>query len=415
MLFTQEYIPMWSTTSRICFRFIFLFLIGFMIILPTQSIFSPILVWIGESIFETSGRLSVESTGSGDSTMSWLAVVLQLFIALLGTIIWTIIDHKRHSYNDLFYWFRIFLRIFLSFFMMVYGFAKVFLIQFSEPSLLKLLQPLGEMSPMGLAWTYMGFSPSFSIFTGMLEVIAGVILIPRRTQTLGAFMVVGVMTHVAVMNLCFDIPVKIFSIHLLLMGIVLLLSDSKRIGYAFLRKSNKEISKDYHPIALRYTRAIRTIKIISLTLVLMGVVGLRVLIFLNQSDDNKRDEFYGIWEVETFIKNGDTIAPLITTNERWRYLIMQSHDRATVKTMTDSIIDYHFKVDSTRTKVSIYKRNEIEIIDNFKLEKIDSLNFNMHGDLKGNHLDIKLKAKDLKKIRLINRGFHWINESPYNR
>ena len=106
---------------------------------------------------------------------------------------------------------------------------------------------------------------------------------------------------------------------------------------------------------------------------------------------------------------------LITTNERWRYLVMQSRDRATIKTMTDSIIAYHFKVDSTRTKVSIYKRDETEITDNFKLEKTDSVNFNMKGNLRGDRLEIKLKAKNLKEIRLINRGFHWINESPYNR
>jgi hypothetical protein len=299
--------------------------------------------------------------------------------------------------------------------MLLYGFAKVFLIQFNEPSLLDLLQPFGEMSPMGLAWAYMGFSPAFGIFTGLLELIAGILLISKRTQTLGAFMVVGVMTHVAVMNLCFDIPVKIFSIHLALMGLVLFLSDSKRLLFAFFKKSDIKIPEDYRPISPEYDRVISLLKIVGVTLLILGAIGLRFLIYVEQSKDDTRDEFYGIWEVEHFIKNGDTIAPLLTENERWRYVIMQSRDRATMKTMNDSITAYHFKVDSTRTKVSIYKRNETEQIENFKIQKTDSLHFQIIGRLDLDSLEVRLKAKNLKDFTLINRGFHWVNEMPYNK
>jgi hypothetical protein len=370
---------------------------------------------MGEHIFNTTGRLTLLSTGSGDDTMSWLALALQLCITVVGTLIWSVMDRKRISYNKLYFWFRISLRGFVAFFMMVYGFAKVFLVQFSEPTLVDLLQPLGEMSPMGLAWAYMGFSPAFGVFTGLLEVTAGILLISRRTQTLGALMVVGVMTHVAIMNLCFDIPVKIFSIHLLLMGLVLSLSDSKRILYAFFRRADIALPLYYHPIKQKYYRAIRVFKIISLTMILIGVLALRFLIYIEQSKGDRRDEFYGIWEVETYVKNGDTIPPLTTASERWRYLIMESKDLATIKFMNDSIAAYHFKVDSTTTNVSIYKRNDDEVFHNFKLVKTDSLKLQIKGKIDSDSLEIYFKAKNLKEIILINRGFHWINESPYNR
>ena len=56
-----------------------------------------------------------------------------------------------------------------------YGFAKVVPLQFAQPSSIRLGQQLGDMSPMGLLWTFMGFSPSFQIFTGAVEVLAGLV------------------------------------------------------------------------------------------------------------------------------------------------------------------------------------------------------------------------------------------------
>ena len=75
----------------------------------------------------------------------------------------------------------------------------------------------------------MGFSKTYSIFAGVSEVIAGALLIPRRTQTYGAMATIAVMLNVFMMNLCFDIPVKIFSFHLMLMGVLLLMVDFKRV------------------------------------------------------------------------------------------------------------------------------------------------------------------------------------------
>jgi hypothetical protein len=53
------------------------------------------------------------------------------------------------------------------------------------PSLIRLLQPLGTLSPMGVLWASMGSAPAYEIFTGCAEVAGGLLLIPR-TATLGA-------------------------------------------------------------------------------------------------------------------------------------------------------------------------------------------------------------------------------------
>jgi len=151
MLPTQEFKEDWSLLNRIIFRFSFLFIIGFIFFMITNSLFEPLLAWLGKTFFNLKENLQIKSTGSGDRIMSWLSLFFQLIIAITGTVIWSIIDRKRDSYNKLYYIFRSIVRVFVSFFMLVYGFAKVFLIQFQEPTLSQLVTPLGDMSPMGLA------------------------------------------------------------------------------------------------------------------------------------------------------------------------------------------------------------------------------------------------------------------------
>lgn len=131
----------------------------------TSSLFAPILKWIGEQIGST-GRLEIFQSGSGDTTMAYMSLILLAVTSVAGTILWSILDRKRPSYNQLFYWFTVILRIFLVFFMFTYGFVKIFKVQFPGPSLTSLLQPIGNLSPMGLAWTYMGHSEGFNMFVG---------------------------------------------------------------------------------------------------------------------------------------------------------------------------------------------------------------------------------------------------------
>ena len=101
------------------------------------------------------GELSVVSTGSSDRTLNYVILFIQVVLSIFGTALWSVLDSKRSSYNNLFYWFIVVLRIFLVITMIIYGMVKVFKLQFPEASLIRLLEPLGDMSPMGLAWTYM--------------------------------------------------------------------------------------------------------------------------------------------------------------------------------------------------------------------------------------------------------------------
>lgn len=64
----------------------------------------------------------------------------------------------------------------------------------------------------------MGYSRTYTIFAGAGEVIGGVLLFFRRTTTLGALILCGVLANVVALNFSYGIPVKIFSSLLLLLA-----------------------------------------------------------------------------------------------------------------------------------------------------------------------------------------------------
>ncbi len=97
------------------------------------------------------------------------------------------------------------------------------------PRLYTLMEPFGNMSPMGVLWASIGASPAYEIFAGCAEMLGGILLIVPRTTMLGALICLADMTQVFMLNMTYDVPVKLFSFHLILMSLFLLAPDVKRL------------------------------------------------------------------------------------------------------------------------------------------------------------------------------------------
>lgn len=369
--------------------------------------------WIGKIVFEIKYEYEVSGNGSGDHTFAYLTLFVTVVLTFITVIVWSIVDRSHKSYNKLLYWFLVFVRVVLMAAMLLYGFVKIFKLQFQSASLTHLLDPLGDFSPMGLAWTYMGFSKGFNVFVGFVEVLGGLLLIPRRTQTLGSLIIIGVMTQVAVMNFCYDIPVKLFSVHLVLMALVIFVTDYRFLN-VFIKNKAVAAFQYYHPIqAAAYHKIIFWIKSIGL-LILVSFISFNFYTTeSNRGDSRKKPPLYGIWEATLFVKNRDTIQPLVTDNFRWRYLIVDIKEQATIKTMNDLKHQYNFIVDSMARKIMIHKKGAVLEADNFDFKRLGSESLQLDGVIASDTLHIQFSRIDHKKFNLNARGFHWINEFPY--
>jgi len=190
---------------------------------PYKDLWDWLVPWTGQHLLGK--NVAIRHGGSGDTTYNYVQVLCFLILAAVATAVWTVLDRKRTEHTRLEAGLRVYIRFALASAMLVYGAYKVIPSQFAKPFPSQLIEPFGESSPMGLLWTFMGASSGYTIFAGAAEMIAGLLLAFRRTALLGALMSIGVMSHVVALNFSYDVPVKLYSSHLLAMGVFLILPD----------------------------------------------------------------------------------------------------------------------------------------------------------------------------------------------
>jgi len=380
-----------------------------------DAIWRPLVPWFGKHILHLSEDITVFPNGSGDTTYNYVSLLVYMTLSLIIASILAIVDRKRPDYNYLFLWLIIIVRYYIIFQMLIYGFAKVFYLQFQPPSFARLLQPYGDSSPMGLLWTFMGYSKGYTMFTGFSEVLGGLLLLTPRFRTLGAMVVFGVMANVMALNFFYDVPVKILSSHLVLMSLFLILLDGKRLWNFFF--ANQPTAAASYPTIIKDPVGIKMINRAKWVLIMIGFA-LVLFFFIKRKNDGQQASkplFYGLYEVESFKKNGIEVPPLITDTLRWQYLSIQRKGRARIKRVDGSSINYRFVPDTSQQQIVYNGLGKNCTVDSFFYSQPDSLHLQLEGTHAGDSLNILMKLKDTEGFLLVNRGFHWVSEYPFNR
>jgi uncharacterized membrane protein YphA (DoxX/SURF4 family) len=203
---------------------------------PWTWLLQAVCPWVAIHVFHLTGqRTTYFLTGSGDTTLAWIENLLFVVVALVGAIVWSVADRRRPDYRAAHAWLRLLVRYTLAFTLFSYGFAKVAPLQFQPPRFPKLAQPYGEFSPMGVLWNFMGSSLPYTMLAGCAEVLGGLLLLFRRTTTLGALVSFCALANVVALNFCYDVPVKLYSTNLLMMCVFLLAPDLRRLVDVLVR------------------------------------------------------------------------------------------------------------------------------------------------------------------------------------
>lgn len=412
----------WTNIQKIFFRFLFCYVLLY--ILSNQFITSDfiesfwkiVVPWFADTFMSLPEKITIFPNGSGDTTFNWVSLVCYLIVSLFATIIWSILDRNRNNYTTLMQWALALVRYYLIFQMIIYGFAKVFYLQFGPPSFSRLIQAYGDSSPMGILWTFMGQSKGYTVFAGLGELLGGILLMSRRTQTVGALVVFGVMANVMALNFFYDVPVKILSSHIVFFSLLLLLVDFRRLmNIFFLNQSTEGVS---YPPYFKNEKWER-IRIILKWIVVVGWVG-----YSGYQDMEARKIYgstapkpknYGLYEVERFERNGDTIPPLTTDSTRWENFIIQYKGRARSYSMTNKRQFYNYEVDSLDQYILMRPMGDTLDMDTLYFTQLDSAHFKLNGILRGDTLNVSFLRKGKEDFLLRNRGFHWVSEYPYNR
>ena len=244
----------WNPFLRVGFRFCFCYFVIWILLNGNATIWQAIPIYgglvgmwlwkplsllavvVGQHVFHLQGvEAHWVARASGDTALDWILTGIYVALALGGTVVWTLLDRGRREYQTLLAWLRFGLRLALGVAMLGYGFAKVYPLQMAPPYLAVLNEPVGQMSPMTLLWTLIGSNHWYETVCGLAEVIGGLLILYRRTALLGALVVAFVTANIVLYNFFFDVPVKIFALHLLLAAIFVTVPDWK-VMFAFFWK-----------------------------------------------------------------------------------------------------------------------------------------------------------------------------------
>lgn len=242
----------------------------------------PVRSWVASHVF---GTTVDERFDGGDDRYAWVGQFCWLAAAAAVTPVWSVLDRRPTQYATAHPWFRLAVRLCLAGQMFHYGAAKAVPLQFQLP-LSKLVEPFGNFSPMSALWAQTASSEAYQILLGCAEIAGGLLLVHPRTTTLGALLCAVELAQVFLLNMTFDVPVKIHSFHLLLLSLVLLAPESARLAAVFL--SDGAVRPSPLPALFRSPAANRA-----------------------ASADGRRQP------------------PLVTDAERWRRVVFESADAVT--------------------------------------------------------------------------------------
>lgn len=355
--------------------------------------------------------------GSGDTSFGWVLLMLELLIAVIGTIIWSAVDRKRLSYNRLGYLLRVGLRYTLAYFALTYGLVKILLIQMLFPTMSQMASPLGDLLPMRFSWLFIGYSDGYQFFSGMAEMIVGILLLFRRTARLGVVLAFGVFLNVMALNLFYDIPVKIFSIHLTAMALYLVL-DSRNLINFFLFNRNVTTHSGYEFVTNRkwVKRGRLGLKIAFAAMLAMMVIDTADM----YSDYNNEPKPFaqGMFETKLLIRNNDTIPVLANDSLVWKDIIIDNAFSGSINSR-DTLLRVRYgrgyflhSNDSVKKVLHAYKFTDGDSIPMFdlKYELIGKDSIIFKTKLKRDSLQLFM-ARSKHKFQLADRQFHWVSES----
>lgn len=417
----------WSKTELVIFRFLFCYLIFYFIFLSNffpgplfpflEYVHAPF-KYISDGFIGLVNRLFIHKkydadiyTGIADSSWFIMASISYLSIAILVTIIWTFLD-KRKSYNIFFVYLQTYARYYLAFVLFLYGFDKLFGNQFPNPLPPDyLIQSFGNIDPHTLLWGFMGASKSYNFFAGLIEIIPAILLLFRRTTTLGALIALAALINVLFLDIGYDTLVKSLVIHLILISLFILSPDIKRLFSFFLAKRNATLTTmpgeerfDKYPW-IRYG-----VKFIVIAFVVFKLIQNEVDITSNYSK-SYLGGLDGAYEIKEFYMNQQSLPPLTTDTVRWRKIAINKYGGALIQFMNDSTFSYYMLQGDTATKsIQLSVWNDSTFKGDLHYSIMGSGEYVFEGKFKNDSIRVVSRKIDLNNLPLIkDRGkIKWV-------
>ncbi|TZF82202.1 DoxX family protein [Pedobacter sp. BS3] len=332
----------WSATSKLVLRFFFVYF--FIQAVPLDwKFYKEIFTtnWLHASFFDWFKLTTYSPRFFGLSGYAnWLVAAI---LAVAGAFIWKNVEKNKSVDDDrIYYWLRVILRYRLAIGVIAFGLIKLFPLQMPYPSLSNLHTNYGDFLPWKIYFHTLGIAQPYEVFLGTVEVVAGLLLLNRKTATFGAGIVIGFTGNIFVANLAYDIGQDVYSLYLTLLAIALFAYDAPRL-YSLLIVQKQTIANKYQPA---FTAIQSGARVALKVLAAIFIVVLSVSTYANYSKHPYKlpqtaglKGSYGYYNVRTFKLNNVEIPYSVTDSNRWQNVVFEKWATISIKTARPIVID----------------------------------------------------------------------------
>ncbi|MCU0435547.1 MAG: hypothetical protein MUC87_18960 [Bacteroidia bacterium] len=402
-----------KTLHAAAYRALLLFVVLFVLLLPfpfsllpdTGSLLLPFTAAATEAFGKMLGLLpeNYEAFLGSDSAGMYVLTLLTAVCSIIGAAVWTLVN--RNPEREL-VWLRSFSAYYLALLLLIYGFDKVFKHQFYLPEPNTLYSPLGQLQPDLLFWSTAGTSWSYSFFTGLVEVLAALLLLFGRTRGLGGLLAVGVMLHVSLINFGFDVSVKLLSLFLLLLAVIVAWPAARQLGTLFFRQQAVQPHTApalFPKLGGKWRLALKT-----LLIALFLCESLYAFVRYNGFNDDEvsRPLLHGAYEVTLQInENNELVLPLHGNGQSIRRIFVHRRGHLIFQMNNEQMIDHTLVYDTMLHQLHLQRAQHLHSVWNYEFH-YDTL------FLKNNSTPEEIRAKmvNWKELPLIKRETQWVSE-----
>lgn len=370
-----------------------------------SRLWAPLVCWCGNRLFHPSNPIVFESGGSSDGIYGYAQLLCFAMLACVAALGWTLADRKRTDYHCLHGWLMVCLRYALAFSMLGYGAVKVVDIQF-HPQLRHLTTAYGNFDPYDVLHAFMAYSRPYTFFAGAAEVLAGALLVFRRTAALGGLVATVVLSNVVMLNFCYNWPEKLNSMHLIAMAAIIIAPVLGRLTNLLVLNRPTLAAELGHPAtgARKFSRQAMESLVFVAMIAIMFATTMAML-----REWFARPPLYGIYQVEEFKRNGQDVLPLATEITRWKTIVVQHTDSISIQSMDDRWGYSGAAYDPKKGELTLHAGRVSNVLS---CQQPDPEHLVVQGPFKNEEIAVRLKRLDEARFPLMKSRFQWINGFP---
>ncbi|MDF7814094.1 DoxX family protein [Hymenobacter sp. YC55] len=421
----------WSGLEKTVFRFAFLYFALQVVPLDWKYYHDVAVNWSGFSfgdIFRLT-HYSPRFFAGPDTFANWTVVAA---LAVVGTAVWSQVDKSRSEYATLYYWLRVLVRYRLAAGLLGYGFLKLFPMQSPLPSLSLLNTHYGDLSDWKIFSLSLGIVPSYQSFLGLVEILAAVLLLGRRTASIGAFLSVSFLGNVFLSNLAYEGGEYVYSFYLMALALVVLWYDARRVNDLLTLERPAVPNRFRLVLPAGWQRTGRRILKAGFVLLFVGLYGVKIYAAYQRGPYHYPQtpglpNAAGLYNVREFRLAGEVHSYSATDPERWQDVVLEQWNTLSVRSNRPVVLDesnteaihpqdpdrhyefagtagrhyYAYQLSPDGQTLTLHNRNPLEGADTFtlRLSRPDARTITLRGtDAQGRDLHVVLEKRDKKYL-----------------